>query len=77
MTGAPLSIRLPEETRKRMREIGIDWAEYIRTAIEAKIRELQRKKAAELMDKIREKTGYGGEFDSTRSIREDRNIATV
>lgn len=77
MAGAPLSIRLPEETRRKMREVDVDWPEYIRTAIEAKIRESQRKKAAESMDKIREKTGHGGEFDSTRSIREDRNNATV
>lgn len=71
-----MSIRLPEETRRKMREVDVDWPEYIRTAIEAKIRESQRKKAAESMDKIREKTKYG-EFDSTRSIREDRNNATV
>ncbi|AIF82308.1 hypothetical protein NTE_00226 [Candidatus Nitrososphaera evergladensis SR1] len=74
MASAPLSVRLPEETREKMKEIDIDWAEYIRTAIEAKIRELQRKKAADSMDKIRERTKYG-EFDSTKSIREDRDAA--
>jgi predicted DNA-binding protein len=74
MAGSPLSIRLPEETRKKMKELDIDWADYIRTAIEAKIRELQRKKAAESMDKIRAKTKLGA-FDSTRSIREDRDAA--
>jgi predicted DNA-binding protein len=74
MTGAPFSIRLPEETKKRMKEIDIDWAEYIRGAIEAKILESRRKKAVESMDRVREKTKQGV-FDSTRSIREDRNGA--
>lgn len=56
-----------------MKEIkDVDWAEYIRTAIEAKIRESHRKKAAESMDRIREKTKQGA-FDSTRSVREDRD----
>lgn len=76
MAGAPLSVRLPEETKKRMREIDIDWSEYIRAAIEAKILESRRKKAAGSMDKIREKTKHGA-FDSTRSIREDRDDAIV
>lgn len=72
MVGAPLSVRIPEETKKKMKEVDIDWSDYIRRAIEEKIRETRRKKAAESMDAIRSKTKQGG-FDSTRSIREDRD----
>lgn len=70
--GAPLSIRLPEETRKKMKKLDIDWPDYIRQAIEEKIREEKRKKSAESMDKIRERTRKSA-FDSTKSIREDRD----
>jgi hypothetical protein len=72
MSGAPLSIRVPEETKKKMKEVDIDWSDYIRNAIEEKLRETRRKKAAESMDRIREKTKRG-EFDSTKSIRADRD----
>jgi hypothetical protein len=69
---APLSIRLPEETRKKMKDVDIDWPNYIRQAIEDKIRESKRAKSAELMDRIRSKTQHDA-FDSTKSIREDRD----
>lgn len=72
MTGAPLSIRIPEEMKKKMKEVDIEWSDYIRNAIEEKIKETRRKKAAESMDKIRGRTKRGG-FDSTKSIREDRD----
>ncbi|UVS68326.1 hypothetical protein NWT39_10500 [Nitrososphaera viennensis] len=72
MAGTPLSVRIPEETKKKMKEVDIDWSEYIRTAIEDKIRESRRKKVADSMDAIREKTKYGA-FDSAKSIREDRD----
>lgn len=72
MTGASLSIRLPEETKKKMKKLDVDWAEYIRKAVEDKIREERRKKSAESADVIRAKTKRG-EFDSAKSIREDRD----
>jgi hypothetical protein len=72
MSGTPLSIRVPEETKKKMKEVDIDWSDYIRNAIEEKLRETRRKNAAESMDRIRGKTKRGG-FDSTRSIRADRD----
>jgi hypothetical protein len=72
VTRAPLSIRIPEETKKKMREVDIDWSEYIRNAIEVKIRETRRKNGADSMDRIRERTKRGG-FDSAKSIREDRD----
>jgi hypothetical protein len=72
MPGAPLSIRVPEETKKKMKEVDIDWSDCIRNAIEEKLREIRRKKAADSMDRIRSRTKRGG-FDSTRSIRADRD----
>lgn len=72
MTGASLSVRLPEETKKKMKELDIDWSDYIRKAVEEKIREARRKNAAESMDRIRGRTKRGA-FDAARSIREDRD----
>jgi hypothetical protein len=72
MTGASLSVRIPEETKKKMAEVDVDWPDYIRRAIEEKIVECRRKKAAESIDRIRAKTKRGA-FDSAKSIREDRD----
>ena len=72
MTGSSLSVRIPAETKRKMAETDIDWPEYIRSAIEEKIRETKRKRAAESMDRIRSKTRRG-QFNSVKSIREDRD----
>lgn len=67
-----LSIRIPKEVKEKMKDIDIDWPDYLRKVIENKIKEANRKKAAASMDRIRSKTKPGS-FDSTRSVREDRD----
>ncbi len=67
-----LSIRISNEVKEKMKDIDIDWSDYIRTAIENKIKEVKRKKAATSIDQLRSKT-KPGRFDSVRSIREDRD----
>jgi predicted DNA-binding protein len=39
-----LSIRIPEETKKKMAELDVDWPAYVRRAIEEKIDEIKRKR---------------------------------
>jgi predicted DNA-binding protein len=73
MSSDIVSIRMPKEVKEKKGEVDIDWPDYLRTAIEEKIKELKKKKrAAESIDKIRNKTRYG-KFDSVKSIREDRD----
>lgn len=55
-----------------MKELDIDWADYIRKVIEDKIRVEMRRKAAKTTDMIKAKTKRGY-FDSAESIREDRD----
>jgi hypothetical protein len=43
ITGS-LSIRIPEETKKKMAELDVDWPAYVRRAIEEKIDEIKRKR---------------------------------
>lgn len=66
-----LSIRIPKVVKEQMNDIDVNWPEYLRAAIEDKIKEARRKKAAKSMDTIRSKTRQG-KFDSEKSIREDR-----
>jgi hypothetical protein len=40
MAGVPSSVRIPEETKRKIKEVDIDWSsDYIRNAMEEKIRE--------------------------------------
>jgi post-segregation antitoxin (ccd killing protein) len=64
-----ISVRIDEELRKRMRDTPINWSEYIREAIEAKIREEMRR-AADEMDEIAEKTK--GDWSGAAEIRKRR-----
>ncbi|MEM3873468.1 MAG: hypothetical protein QXE05_12990 [Nitrososphaeria archaeon] len=43
---ALITVRVSEEIRKKMREININWSEFIRKAIEEKIYEEKRKNLA-------------------------------
>ena len=63
---------MPEELKRRMREVEINWSEYLRQKIEERIEIERRKRAAELMDAIRSKTRPGA-FDAAGSVREDRD----
>ena len=72
MSSDTLSIRIPTEIKEKMREVDIDWPDYLRAAIERKIKESRKRNAAESMDRIRSKTRRG-QFNSVKSIREDRD----
>ena len=67
-----ISIRVSKELKEEMRRLDLDWANYLRDAIEQKIRQEKIKHACKRMDEIRKKT-VGVEFDSAKVIREARN----
>ena len=50
-----ITIRVDDELRKKMREIKINWSEYIRNAIRRRIELEERRKAAErLLNDLKE-----------------------
>ena len=67
-----ICIRVPKELKEEMKEININWSEYIRDLIRKKIREIKMMKASEKIDEIRAKT-VRGKFNAAKSIREDRD----
>ena len=66
------SIRIPRELKGMMREVEVDWASFVRGAVEEKVREEKRKNAMKLMDESRRKT-RGVKFDSVEVVRALRN----
>ena len=66
------SIRIPRELKGMMREVEVDWASFVRSTVEEKVREEKRKNAMKLMDESRRKT-RGVKFDSVEVVRTLRN----
>lgn len=66
-----VSIRVPKELKEEMRRLDVNWAEYLRSSIEERVRLERIKRACREMDEVREKT-VGVKFDSVKVIREAR-----
>jgi len=66
------SIRIPKELKEEMSKLGLDWGDYIRGAIEEKVKAEKMSRASSVMDELREKT-KAVKFDSVKVIREARN----
>jgi len=67
-----VSIRVPKDLKEEMSNLDLDWADYLRAAIEKKVRAERMRLACRVMDELREKT-KGVKFDSAKVIREARN----
>ena len=67
-----VSVKVPEELREMMRRVKVDWSEYLREAIRAKIREELAKEASEKLDEIRGREGKVPTNVLVKWIREER-----
>ena len=67
-----VSVKVPEELRELMRRVKVDWSEYLREAIRAKIREELAKEACEKLDEIRGRAGKVPTNVLVKWIREER-----
>jgi len=67
-----VSIRVPKDLKEEMSKLDLDWADYLRAAIEEKVKAERMRRACRIMDELREKT-KGVKFDSVRIIREARS----
>jgi len=47
-----VSVKVPEELRELMRKVNVNWSEYLREVIRARIREELAKKASKKLDEI-------------------------
>lgn len=69
-----VAVRVPEEIKKKMKDVPEDWSGYIRKAIEDRIEREKNKtilKDLKRLWKVMPKTPKGF---SVKSIREDRDI---
>ena len=67
-----VSVKVPEEIKMLMKKVNVNWSEYLREAVEAKIRMEIGKNAMRRLDEIRRRAGKVPEGEIVRWIRGDR-----
>lgn len=68
-----MTIMIPEELRKRMKRIRINWSEVVRRAFEEEVKRFERLEAVKIMDGLRTKVvGWSG-VDEVRGWRDSRS----
>lgn len=67
-----VSVKVPRELRELMRRLDVNWSEYLREAIEAKVRMETAKMAARRLHDIRGRAREVPTEDLVKWIREDR-----
>ena len=70
-----VSVKVPEEIKELMRKVDVNWSEYLRETIEAKIRAEMAKDATRRLDEIRRRAGKVPTEEIVRWMREDREIS--
>lgn len=67
-----VSVKVPRELRDQMKQVDVNWSEYLRSVIEAKVREELAKKASKRLDEIRGKAERIHTGEIVKWLREDR-----
>ncbi|MEW6676113.1 MAG: hypothetical protein AB1348_08985 [Nitrospirota bacterium] len=68
-----VAVRVPEEIKKKMKEIPEDWSDYLRKAIEDRIEREKNKKILRDLKQLWKGIPKTPKGFSVKSIREDRN----
>ncbi len=68
-----ISVRVPRELKKMMKEVNINWSEEIRKFIEKRIREYRRLKALEEIDSLLSDIPEAEVGIAKSYVREDRD----
>lgn len=70
-----VAVRVPEEIKKKMREIPEDWSEYIRKAIEERINIEERKRILREVKELLKDVPKAPKGTAAKLIREMRDSA--
>ncbi len=70
MADSLVTIRVPKETKDRMRKAGLNWSEELRKVIEERLSEDRRREARNELERLLISVKPG--FDSGIQIRESR-----
>jgi hypothetical protein len=67
-----ITVKVPSEMKKNMKQINVNWSQYIRECVQRKIEEQKLKAASAKLDEIRKRTKPTSTQEIASWIREDR-----
>jgi chemotaxis regulatin CheY-phosphate phosphatase CheZ len=70
-----VAVRVPEEIKKKMKEVPVDWSEYIRKAIEDRIDIEERKRILREVKELLKDVPKAPKGTAAKLIRETRDSA--
>jgi hypothetical protein len=69
-----LAVRIPKELRERMKIVKINWSDFIRSAIDKRIKLEERRKALEMVERLLRDVPPAPPGFTMKSVREDRQL---
>lgn len=67
-----ITVKIPQEMKKKMKQIDVNWSEYIRECVQKKIDQEKMRAASEKLDEIRKRSKPVSEEELLSWIREGR-----
>jgi metal-responsive CopG/Arc/MetJ family transcriptional regulator len=67
-----ITVKIPSELKKEMKQVKVNWSEFIRDSIQKKIEEQKLKSASTKIDEVRTRTKPVSTEELVSWIREDR-----
>ena len=67
-----ITVKIPSELKRKMKQVKVNWSEYIRNSIQKKIDEQNLKAASAKLDEVRAKVKPVPTEELVSWIREDR-----
>ena len=67
-----ITVKIPSELKRKMKQVKINWSEYIRDSIQKKIEEQKLKAASVKLDEVRTRVKPVPTEELVSWIREDR-----
>ena len=67
-----ITVKVPKELKKNMKQVKINWSEYIRECVQKKVEEQKMRAASAKLDEIRKRTNPTTTEEIVSWIREDR-----
>jgi len=67
-----ITVKVPSELKKKMKQVEVNWSEYVRECIQKKIDEQRMKAASAKLDEIRARAKPVPTEELVAWIREDR-----
>jgi post-segregation antitoxin (ccd killing protein) len=67
-----ITVKVPSELKKEMKQVKVNWSQYIRECVQRKIDEQKMRAASARLDEIRKRSKPVSEEEIVAWIREDR-----